>query len=108
MPEVLFCRSLLFFCHKHIHSQEELRCVATVNHTTQIIIKPPGGCAPMHHDGPTGTKKTVVNDKGEKKEVTDYDRPSRKQQCVQASKYCRSITAIGITDDQTISSLCVS
>ena len=22
------CRSLLFFCHKHIHSQMELRCVA--------------------------------------------------------------------------------
>jgi hypothetical protein len=99
------CRSLLFFCHKHIHSQKELRCVATVNHTTQIIIKPRGGCTPMHHDGPTGTKKAVENDKGEKKEVTDYDRPSRKQLCVQANEYCRTTTAIGIKDHQKISSL---
>ena len=58
----------------------------------------------MHHDGPTGTKKTVVV-AGEKKQVTNYDRPSRKQECVQANKYCRSITAIGVTDDQKISSL---
>jgi hypothetical protein len=99
------CRSLLFFCHKHIHSQEELRCVATEHHTTQIIIKPPGGCTPWHHDGPTGTIKTVENDKGEKKQVIDYDRPSYKQLCVQKNEYCRTITAIGITDHQKISSL---
>ena len=98
------CRSLLFFCHKHIHSQEELRCVASESHTTQITIKPLGGCTPMHHDGPAGTKKTVVV-AGEKNLVTDYDRPSRKQECVQANEYCRSITAIGVTDDQKISSL---
>jgi hypothetical protein len=99
------CRSLLFFCHKHIHSQEELRCVASESHTTQITIKPLGGCTPMHHDGPTGTKKAVENDNGEKKQVTDYDRPSCKQLCVQNNEYCRTITALGITNHQKISSL---
>jgi hypothetical protein len=99
------CRALLFFCHKHIHSVTELRCVATENHTTQIIIKPKGGYSPMHHDGPTGTKKAVDNGAGEMKQVTDHDRESRNQECVQAGEFCRSLTATGITKDQQISLL---
>jgi hypothetical protein len=64
------CCSLLFFCHKHIHSVTELRCVAQEHHTTQIIVKPKGRCSPMPHDGPTGTKKAVDNGAGEMKQVT--------------------------------------
>jgi hypothetical protein len=101
------CRALFHFCNTLIHKDDNLRTVAQLWHTTQVITKKKGGCSTWHHDGASPKKKTVCDDEGEPTSVTDYNNPSHKQECTQRGAFVRSILVTGETEHQAISSLLI-
>jgi hypothetical protein len=44
------CRALSHFCNTLIHKDDNLRTVAQLHHTTQVITKKKGGRSTWHHD----------------------------------------------------------
>jgi hypothetical protein len=50
-----------------------LRTVALLHHTTQVITKGGGGRSTWHYDGPSPKKKTVCDGAGKPTNVTDYN-----------------------------------
>jgi hypothetical protein len=70
------CRALFHFCNTPIHKDGNLRTVAQLWHTTQVITKKKGGRSTWNHDGASPKKNTARDDEGEPTSVTDYNNPS--------------------------------
>jgi hypothetical protein len=101
------CRALFHSCNTLIHKADNLRTVAHLSHTTQVITKMKGGSSTWHYDGPSPKKKAVNDGEGGSTSVTDYNNPSKKQECTQRSQFVRSILVTGATENQAISSLLI-